>query len=141
MTMAEIQHRRLPMGAEINRECVHFRVWAPKRRQVAVVIGGALHALGAEAGGYFAAAVPGIKAGARYAFRLDEDDRLYPDPASRFQPNGPHGESEVIDPTTFRWSDTEWRGISPERVVAYEMHIGTFTTAGTWRTAEDELPA
>ena len=48
--------------------------------------------------------------GTRYRFRLDGGDHLYPDPASRFQPDGPHGPSEVIDPPTFRWTDADWRG-------------------------------
>src|SRR5262249_62328678 len=80
-----------------------------------------------------------VGGGALYRFRLGEE-RLYPDPASRFQPRGPHGPSEVIDPTTFRWTDQAWKGISPRGRVIYEMHVGTFTTEGTWRAAIEQLP-
>ena len=64
-------------------------------------------------------------------FRLD-GGAPYPDPASRFQPEGPHGPSEVIDPSDFAWTDVEWRGVPREGQVIYEMHIGTFTPEGTW---------
>src|SRR5262249_19808182 len=64
----------------------------------------------------------------------------YPDPASRFQPAGPHGPSEVIDPRAFTWTDAGWPGVPREKQVLYEMHIGTFTAAGTWDAASRELP-
>jgi maltooligosyltrehalose trehalohydrolase len=76
--------RRLPVGAEVWAKATHFRVWAPACRTVEVVIeGGQSHPLAAESEGYFSAEVPGVGAGARYRFRLDKDDYLYPDPASR----------------------------------------------------------
>ena len=135
--------RRLPVGAEVTDEGVHFRVWAPKRSHVAVeVVGGATPRrvpLAAEANGYFAGFVPDIGAGQRYAYRLDDDAHLYPDPASRFQPEGPHGPSEVVDPGAFRWSDDPWRGSGLRGQVAYEMHIGTFTPEGTWAAAARQL--
>ena len=64
----------------------------------------------------------------------------YPDPASRFQPDGPHGPSEVVDPAAFRWTDRRWPGIPREGQVVYELHVGTFTAAGTWDAASRELP-
>jgi hypothetical protein len=70
-------------------------------------------------------------AGTLYRFRLDRDHRPYPDPASRFQPQGPHGPSEVIDPTRFEWSDSDWNGVGVKGQVLYEVHIGTFTPEGT----------
>ena len=74
-----------------------------------------------------------------YGFRLDGVSRLFPDPASRFQPQGPTGLSQLVDPRNFRWSDEAWRGVdSPGRVI-YEMHIGTFTREGTWQAAAREL--
>ena len=133
--------RRLPIGAEIAGDDVEFRVWAPKRNRVAVVIDGEEHALARERDGYWSGRVARARAGTLYRFRLDGDATLYPDPASRFQPQGPHGPSEVIDPATFAWCDEEWRGLAPERVVVYEMHIGTFTKEGTWDAAMRELPA
>src|SRR5437870_1889762 len=111
------RNRRLPIGAEVvGPDGVHFRVWAPKRQRVRVVLEqqsgpAAIAELEAEAGGYFSRVVPQVRAGALYRFRLDDDDYLYPDPASRFQPEGPHGPSQVIDPAAFTWSDGGWGGV------------------------------
>ena len=123
-----------PTGAAI-------RVWAPGREKVSVAIeDGPEHPLFPEADGYFAAVLPDLHVGCRYRFRLDTDERLYPDPASRFQPEGPHGPSQVVDPSAFTWTDGEWRGIAIARQVIYEMHVGTFTPEGTWAAAIDKLP-
>jgi maltooligosyltrehalose trehalohydrolase len=134
--------RRYPVGAEISPAGgVHFRVWAPGRRTAAVVIeGGGRTELAPEGGGYFSALVADARAGARYHYRLDREERPYPDPASRFQPEGPHGPSQVVDPWAYRWSDMNWKGVSLPGQVMYEMHIGTFTKEGTWAAAERELP-
>src|SRR5439155_16852125 len=80
------------------------------------------------------------EAGTRYRYRLGDDDRGYPDPASRFQPEGPHGPSEIVDPRAFEWSDDSWRGVSIEGKVLYEMHVCTFTREGSYAAAEAELP-
>src|SRR5262249_44565849 len=80
------------------------------------------------------------KQGSLYRFRLDGETNLYPDPASRFQPDGPHGPSQVIDPAAFRWSDQRWGGVALEGQVVYEMHIGTFTRDGTWAAAAEQPP-
>ena len=137
---ASIQ-RRLPIGAEVTPDGTHFRVWAPSRRQVTVVFeDGGETELASESGGYFAGLIPGVEAGRRYRLRLDRDKDLYPDPASRAQPEGPHGPSEVVDPAKFRWSDSDWKGVSPQGQVVYEMHIGSFTPEGTWRAAAEQLP-
>jgi len=92
----------------------------------------------AEPDGYYSATVDGVGHGQRYRFKLDGE--LTPDPASRFQPEGPFGPSQVIDPGQYRWSDQAWRGLPPERRVVYEMHVGTFTPEGTWRAAIEKLP-
>jgi maltooligosyltrehalose trehalohydrolase len=91
-------------------------------------------------GGYFSGFVPEAAAGALYRYRLDGAPPLYPDPASRFQPDGPHGASEVIDPRAFPWTDSAWRGVSLPGQVIYEMHLGTFTRAGTCAAAAEQLP-
>src|SRR5512146_2895424 len=123
------------MGAEPSAAGTHFRVWAPGRRTVEVAPeGGAPVALAAEPGGWFSGEVAGLGAGARDRYRLD-GELLRPDPASRFQPEGPHGPSEVIDPGRHRWTDGGWRGIRREGQVLYELHVGTFTQAGTWLAA------
>ena len=119
---------------------VHFRVWAPIRKAVDVVIeGGETVRLSAEGSGYFAGLAASATAGSRYRLALDGGE-AFPDPVSRFQPEGPHGPSEVIDSTAFKWSDQSWRGVTLRRQVIYEMHIGTFTRNGTWQSAQEQLP-
>jgi len=138
--------RRYPIGAElIGENKTHFRVWAPKARQVDVVLEDAADAkprfcpLTADPRGYFSgAATAGV--GARYRFRVNGAEIFRPDPASRFQPDGPHGSSYIVDPKRFRWSDANWPGLKLKGQVFYEMHIGTFTKEGTWRAAAEQLP-
>ena len=143
MTQAK---RRYPIGAElIGENEAHFRVWAPKAREVDVVLEDARGAkpkffpLTAESGGYFSGAA-NAGPGTRYCFRVNGAEHFYPDPASRFQPDGPHGSSCIVDPTQFRWSDAYWPGLKLKGPIFYEMHIGTFTKEGTWRAAAEQLP-
>ena len=93
----------------------------------------------AQDAGYFEGFAQQAAAGTRYRYRLDGNG-LFPDPASRFQPDGPHGSSEVVDPGAFSWSDAGWRGVNLEGQVVYEIHIGTFTEEGTWEAARAQLP-
>src|SRR5256885_1696165 len=138
--------RRYPIGAElVGEKQTDFRVWAPKAQQVDVVLKGTAGAkphfcsLTAEPGGYFSGATD-AGASARYRFRVNGAENFYPDPASRFQPDGPHGSSCIVDPTQFRWSDADWAGLKLKGQIFYEMHIGTFTSEGTWRAAAEQLP-
>jgi maltooligosyltrehalose trehalohydrolase len=89
--------------------------------------------------GYHSGFCAEAAAGTLYRFELDEDPARYPDPASRYQPDGPHGPSRVVDPRSFEWTDRDWRGARREGQIIYEMHIGTFSKEGTWRGAEREL--
>src|SRR5213593_531604 len=121
--------RRYPIGAEvIGENRTHFRLWAPKARQVDVVVEQTadlkrtFHSLTPEADGYFSG-IANIGTGTRYWFRVNGSEKFYPDPASRFQPDGPHGHSCVVDPTQFRWTDSHWPGITLKGQVIYEMHI------------------
>jgi maltooligosyltrehalose trehalohydrolase len=131
--------RRLPIGAEPHGDGTHFRVWAPRARTLNVqgATGGAT-SLKPEGNGYFSGVAP-LGPGACYRYRLD-DEQSYPDPGSRFQPEGPHGPSMVVDPEAFRWTDGQWRGVARPGQVIYEMHVGTFTREGTWQAAARELP-
>ncbi len=132
--------RRFPVGAEIVPAGAHFRVWAQRRKKVeAVVESGAAVPLEPEPGGYFSGLAAGIGEGARYRYRLDGGDS-FPDPVSRFQPEGPHGPSQVVDATRFSWTDTAWPGVSLDGQVIYELHLGTFTREGTFDAARRELP-
>jgi maltooligosyltrehalose trehalohydrolase len=133
--------RRLPVGAEVQPGGgVDFRVWAPIRQRVEVVLdGGSAIDLQAQGDGYFAALIEEAGAGTRYGYRLDGGEKAFPDPASRFQPEGPHGLSEVIDPSSFAWTDAAWRGVPKTGHVVYELHAGTFTPEGTFAAAAREL--
>jgi maltooligosyltrehalose trehalohydrolase len=137
--------RRLPIGAEVLGDGeVHFRVWAPRSREVEVVIDNqdrTVIRLNAEPDGYFSIGTAQAKAGDLYRYRLDGSATSLPDPASRFQPEGPLGPSMIIDPARFSWHDTDWKGIRIERQVIYEVHIGTFTAEGTWHAARRQLRA
>lgn len=133
--------RRLPIGAEVQPGGgVHFRVWAPRRRRVAVALDGGDHPLRAEEGGYFSGFVGEATAGDRYWLRVDDERERYPDPASRFQPDGPHGSSEIVDPGRYAWADEAWGGLDLQGQVIYEVHVGTYTREGTWGALERELP-
>jgi maltooligosyltrehalose trehalohydrolase len=132
--------RRRRIGAELVAGGVDFRVWAPARSRVSVVLDDAEFALGREQQAYFSATIAEARAGTRYRFRLDDENETYPDPASRYQPDGPHGSSVVVDPSAYRWHHAEWRGVSKKGLVIYEMHIGTFTSDGTFASAIDCLP-
>jgi len=137
--------RHYPIGAEvIGKDQTHFRVWAPKAREVDVVVEDCagsepvVYPLTPEPDGYFSGAV-NVGAGSRYRFRVNGGETFYPDPVSRFQPEGPHGPSCVIDPRQFRWAETNWPGVKLKGQIIYEMHIGTFTKDGTWRAAAEQL--
>src|SRR5215471_9314369 len=137
--------RRYPIGAELIAEDEsNFRVWAPKASKVDVVLEDVADAerkfcpLTAERGGYFSGAA-NVSAGARYRFRVNASENLYPDPVSRFQPDGPHGASCIVDPEQFGWTDSHWPGVSLKGQIIYEIHVGTFTNEGTWRAAAQQL--
>ncbi len=146
VAMSEGRSGRVPVGAEVAKSGgVWFRVWAPDRRRVEVMIergradGESLAVeLEAEGNGYFSGKVGEAGAGTLYRYRLDGGD-AFPDPVSRFQPEGPHGPSQVVDPEAFRWTDDDWKGLILKGQVLYEMHIGTFTPEGTWEAASREL--
>ena len=123
---------------------VNFRVWAPKPKRLSLVLeSGGQQAIEfpmiPEEKGYWSCHVPNAKAGMFYCFRLDGRECTFPDPASRYQPRGPHGPSQIVDPHRFEWSDQDWQGVARHGAVIYEMHIGTFTTEGSFRAAAEKL--
>jgi maltooligosyltrehalose trehalohydrolase len=103
-------------------------------------VGDVDHPMQAEHRGVFETTLTSASEGSDYWFVLDGAQRL-PDPASRFQPYGVHGASRVVDPSTFAWTDTEWRGIPMREYVIYELHVGTFTPAGTFEAIIPHLDA
>jgi maltooligosyltrehalose trehalohydrolase len=141
--MTRILTRRLPVGAEVQSGGgTHFRVWAPDARDVALRIetgqGHREVRLEAEADGYHSAHAEQAVTGTRYWYLLDGE--AVPDPASRFQPDGPFGPSQVVDPAGYRWHDPAWGGVDLTGQIISEIHIGTFTSDGTWRSATARLP-
>jgi maltooligosyltrehalose trehalohydrolase len=130
------------LGAWAHDGGVEFTVWAPARPRIEVVVTAPspcrLEML-RGASGYHSLFVDGLGPGARYRFAVDADHEVA-DPASRAQPDGVHGDSAVIDPD-FAWSDAGWRGRPLREYVIYELHIGTFTDAGTFDAAVDRLDA
>lgn len=150
-TNGTVAARRLPVGAEVRPGGgTSFRVWAPDRRRVDVLVqpGPRWDAdvvartlpLHREPDGYHSGTFPDVGPGSLYRYRLDGGDS-FPDPASRFQPEGPHGASRVVDPVSYAWGDDGWEGVSLRGQVLYEMHVGTLTPEGTWAAAARELPA
>src|SRR5580700_6061549 len=120
-------------GVLVGEKACSFLVWAPRARSVEVcIVEPREHAVPMQVAGrgYFHAVVEGISAGALYRYRLD-GEKERPDPASRYQPRGVHGPSQIID-SSFKWNDSRWRGIALEKYVFYELHVGTFTPQGTF---------
>ncbi len=130
-----------PLGAAyLGKGACSFRVWAPRAKRVDVHLlnEGKDMPLERKEKGYFEGTFDGIGPGALYFFRLDgQKDR--PDPASRFQPQGVHGPSEVIQPD-FPWSDASWSGLPLADYIIYELHVGTFTAEGTFEAVIPFLP-
>jgi maltooligosyltrehalose trehalohydrolase len=132
----------LPIGARSAEGGTRFRVWAPNAGRAEVLVVRAdgpaeAHDLAPEGDGYFAGFVAGAGTGTRYMYRL-EGEEPRPDPASRSQPEGVHGPSEVLDPA-FAWSDAGWRGVLLDELVVYELHVGTATETGTFEALIERL--
>jgi len=130
----------LPFGAEVQRDGVRFRLWAPGASAVSLQIEAAdtpILPMANEPGGWFALSTSLARPGARYRYLVN--GQAFPDPASRYQPEGVHGASEVIEPRAYDWSDLGWRGRRWEEVVLYELHLGTFSETGDFAGAAEHL--
>jgi maltooligosyltrehalose trehalohydrolase len=138
------RRHHMPFGAEVGAHGeVRFRLWAPAARQVELLLyqGERAHGtpMAQSPGGWFELDSSAAHAGSRYRFRIDGAQEV-PDPASRFNPQGVHGPSEVIDPTAFAWEDAAWRAPPWHSAVIYELHVGTFNTPGTFAAVAARLP-
>jgi maltooligosyltrehalose trehalohydrolase len=131
----------LKFGATPGPQGVRFAVWAPKARRVEVVLGETEdpYPLRRSDDGVWSATVGEAGRGTLYRFRLDGRGP-FPDPYSRSQPEGVHGPSQVVDPTTFQWHDDAWRGLSVKGLVLYQAHVGTMTSDGTFDAFVEQLP-
>lgn len=117
-----------------------FQVWAPRSKKVAVKVGKSTYAMnGPNARGMWTVTVADAEYGMDYAFLLDDDPKSYPDPRSRWQPQGVHAASRLYDHSAFPWSDKRWQGSVLSGAIIYEMHIGTFTREGTFDAAIEHL--
>lgn len=134
------RHHELPIGAELTPEGGRFRLWAPRANAVSVQLESPVPSaipMSREPDGWFSISTGIAKHGARYRYIVD--GRAFPDPASRYQPEGVHGPSEVIDPGAYDWSDLGWRGRPWEEIVIYELHLGTFSGTGGFTGAVEHL--
>ncbi|WP_028925823.1 malto-oligosyltrehalose trehalohydrolase [Pseudonocardia acaciae] len=116
-----------------------FGVWAPGKARVRVEVDGERHELAPAGDGWWRVEVPAAGPGSRYAYLLDDDPTPLPDPRSPRQPEGVHAPSAVYRPDTFAWTDHAWTGRALPGSVLYELHIGTFTSAGTFDAAIERL--
>lgn len=107
-----------------------FTVWAPQRKQIEVIHNESAYPMNRDERGYWSATLDNIRPGDRYLYRLDHE-KIFPDPASRWQPDGVHGASAVAD-TEFAWTDDDWEGLLMSDMIIYELHTGTFTEPGTF---------
>jgi maltooligosyltrehalose trehalohydrolase len=137
---------RLRRGATVTEAGVTFSVWAPNATSLTVHVSSGA-AAGAHAmtpskaeRGVWEARVADVRAGDRYAFQVNDGELRVPDPVSRYQPDGVHGASRVIDASAFRWTDQDWRGLALPDFIIYELHVGTFTEEGTFDAAAARLP-
>jgi len=136
------RRHEMPFGAQVLPDGqVRFRLWAPAAGRVELVLestqASAL-ALEKSGGGWFERVTRDARAGSRYRFRID-GEALVPDPASRRNPQGVHGPSEVVDPEAFEWTDADWRAPSWRESVVYELHVGTFTPEGSFAGVSRKL--
>jgi maltooligosyltrehalose trehalohydrolase len=142
MTESPSPEPAAPLGATIQADGVHFAVWAPAANTVEVEVHGVggltHHPLVRGERGLYEGLLPGLSAGSRYKYQLDRN-QSYPDPASRFQPEGVHGPSEVIDPQAYRWTDDAWAGLTIETLIVYELHVGAYTPEGTFAALTGQL--
>ncbi len=115
-----------------------FRIWAPKPARVRLDVEGTVHTMSRTEDGSWHA---NVDAGgdARYGYLLDDDPTVLPDPRSARQPDGVHARSQLWDPASVTWTDGDWPGRTLAGAVIYELHVGTFTAAGTFDAAIEKL--
>lgn len=139
--MSGLKTKVVHVGALVHETGVTYRIWAPGRRTVVAMIGASQPrtlSLSPEVDGYWSANDARGRAGDRYHWVLDNGHPI-PDPASRSQPDGVHGGSACVDPRTYCWKASEWKRPAWSGQVTYELHVGTFTDAGTFLAAIEKL--
>jgi len=124
-------------GPKLTKDGALFRLWAPAAKRVDLLLDRP-HPLRRGDDGWFSAEISGVRAGARYKFRIDDEIDV-PDPASSRQPDDVSGPSEVIDHSAYQWRARDWRGRPWHEAVVLEAHVGAFTKQGTWRAMIEKL--
>jgi len=124
-------------GASLSTDGASFRLWAPAAKRVDVLLDKP-HPMLLNKDGWFSLDLSGVRAGARYKFRIDDEIDV-PDPASAFQPEDVSGPSEVIDHASYQWRAADWRGRPWQEIVVTEAHVGAFTPQGSYRAMIDKL--
>jgi len=139
MTPALITHRvQLQAAQRSRRLSQRYRVWAPRAQKVVLALEGERLAMMRSADAWWTADRE-MRNGERYAYLMD-DEGPFPDPRSMFQPSGVHGWSECVDHGRFEWTDANWQSPPLGAGILYELHIGTFSEAGTFAGAIEHLP-
>ena len=120
-----------------------LRVWAPNANRVAALIGQRRFEMekeGGEARGWWRVSAPEVIGDIDYAFVIDNEEKPLPDPRTRFQPYGIHGASRIVDHGEFKWTDQHFAAPPlSDAAIVYELHVGTFTPAGTFDSAIERL--
>ena len=129
----------MPFGAALTGDGARFAVWAPSASGAHLEIDGRRVRMQRGAQGFFHCFDEQAAAGSRYAFRFAGLDQAVPDPASRFNPDGVHEPSEIVDASAYEWQDADWHGGPFDDAVIYELHVGTFTPQGTYAAAAERL--
>lgn len=136
------RRHHMPFGAELTADGgVRFRLWAPAAREVELLLDGAdapAVKMQSLPDGWFSLETRAARPGSRYRYRIDGRQEV-PDPASRYNPEGVHGPSEVIDAGGYAWTDEDWRAPPWHTAVIYELHVGTFNAPGTFASVAARL--
>lgn len=129
----------MPFGAQLIPGGVSFRLWAPNAETVDLFLDGKRLPMVAVKEGWWERTETGVGPGARYGYSVAGSGLVFPDPASRFNPDDVHGLSQVLDPSSYAWTDQGWRGRPWHEAVVYELHLGSFTPEGTFAAASEKL--
>jgi maltooligosyltrehalose trehalohydrolase len=128
----------MPFGAEIDRAKTRFAIFAPDAPNVKAVVNNTLHAMQQKQEGWRELVLGDAGPGSRYIYKVRDDLRA-PDPAARYLPDGVHAAAAIIDPSSFEWSDGEWRGRRWAEAVIVEVHVGTASSEGTFAALTGKL--
>jgi len=120
---------------------INFTVWAPLKEKMILHIVKPVdeqYEMQKKEEGYWSVSIQNFSGDVLYFFKPD-GEKDYPDPASNFQPQGVHGASQIVNHENYKWNDDTWKGLPLEEMVIYELHVGTFTSEGTFESMISRL--